>query len=98
MFAAFGFLPQFSQTPSAGGYGSGASITESGLIQTPSAGGYGFGASSGSPPGAGLSCSEVVQGVSAEPSCDRVEFSLERLAELPIPGVNRQGRQGRVRM
>jgi EmrB/QacA subfamily drug resistance transporter len=36
MYASFGFLPQFSQTPSASGYGFGASITESGLILLPS--------------------------------------------------------------
>jgi EmrB/QacA subfamily drug resistance transporter len=37
MYAAFGFLPQFSQTPSAAGYGFGASITESGLLLLPQA-------------------------------------------------------------
>jgi EmrB/QacA subfamily drug resistance transporter len=36
MYASFGFLPQFSQTPSISGYGFGASITESGLILLPS--------------------------------------------------------------
>ncbi|MGI4895805.1 MAG: MFS transporter [Janthinobacterium lividum] len=36
MYATFGFLPQFLQTPSAAGYGFGASITESGLILLPS--------------------------------------------------------------
>jgi EmrB/QacA subfamily drug resistance transporter len=36
MYASFGFLPQFSQTPSAFGYGFGASITQSGLILLPS--------------------------------------------------------------
>ncbi|MCW2748131.1 MAG: transporter, partial [Nocardioidaceae bacterium] len=36
MYASFGFLPQFSQTPSESGYGFGASITESGLILLPS--------------------------------------------------------------
>jgi MFS family permease len=36
MYASFGFLPQFSQTPSAAGYGFGASITASGLILLPS--------------------------------------------------------------
>jgi EmrB/QacA subfamily drug resistance transporter len=36
MYASFGFLPQFSQTPSAVGYGFGASITQSGLILLPS--------------------------------------------------------------
>jgi len=35
MYAAFGFLPQFLQTPSAAGYGFGASITESGLMILP---------------------------------------------------------------
>jgi MFS family permease len=37
MFAAFGFLPQFIQTPEAAGYGFGASITESGRLLLPSA-------------------------------------------------------------
>lgn len=36
MYACFGFLPQFTQTPSQSGYGFGASITESGLILLPS--------------------------------------------------------------
>ncbi|CAN5190774.1 MFS transporter [soil metagenome] len=37
MYASFGFLPQFSQTPhELAGYGFGASITESGLILLPS--------------------------------------------------------------
>ncbi|CAN5488297.1 MFS transporter [soil metagenome] len=36
MYASFGFLPQFSQTPSVNGYGFGASITQSGLILLPS--------------------------------------------------------------
>ena len=36
MYASFGFLPQFSQTPSSFGYGFGASITQSGLILLPS--------------------------------------------------------------
>jgi len=35
MYAAFAFLPQFLQTPSAAGYGFGASITESGLMNLP---------------------------------------------------------------
>jgi EmrB/QacA subfamily drug resistance transporter len=35
MFAAFGFLPQFLQTPSDAGYGFGASVTESGLMLLP---------------------------------------------------------------
>lgn len=35
-FASFGFLPQFSQTPSSFGYGFSASITQSGLILLPS--------------------------------------------------------------
>jgi MFS family permease len=37
MFASFGFLPQFLQTPSSAGYGFGASITESGNLLLPSA-------------------------------------------------------------
>ncbi len=37
MFAAFGFLPQFLQTPEAAGYGFGASISESGWLMLPSA-------------------------------------------------------------
>ncbi len=37
MFAAFGFLPQFLQTPEAAGYGFGASISESGRLLLPSA-------------------------------------------------------------
>ena len=37
IFAAFGFLPQFIQTPEAAGYGFGASITESGRLLLPSA-------------------------------------------------------------
>jgi MFS family permease len=37
MFASFGFLPQFLQTPSAAGYGFGATISESGLLLVPSA-------------------------------------------------------------
>ena len=36
MYASFGFLPQFSQTPASAGYGFGASITQSGLILLPS--------------------------------------------------------------
>jgi EmrB/QacA subfamily drug resistance transporter len=36
MYAAFGFLPEFSQTASSNGYGFSASITESGLILLPS--------------------------------------------------------------
>jgi EmrB/QacA subfamily drug resistance transporter len=35
MYAAFAFLPQFLQTPTAAGYGFGASITESGLLLLP---------------------------------------------------------------
>jgi EmrB/QacA subfamily drug resistance transporter len=35
MYASFAFLPQFLQTPSAAGYGFGASITESGLLVLP---------------------------------------------------------------
>ena len=37
MFAAFGFLPQFLQTPEAAGYGFDASISESGWLLLPSA-------------------------------------------------------------
>jgi MFS family permease len=37
MFASFGFLPQFLQTPPAAGYGFGATITESGWLLLPSA-------------------------------------------------------------
>ncbi|GCD90910.1 MFS transporter [Nocardioides sp. LS1] len=37
MFAAFGFLPQFLQTPSAAGYGFDATISESGRLLLPSA-------------------------------------------------------------
>lgn len=37
MFAAFGFLPQFLQTPDEAGYGFGASIAESGWLLLPSA-------------------------------------------------------------
>ncbi len=37
MFAAFGFLPQFLQTPETAGYGFGASISESGWLLLPSA-------------------------------------------------------------
>lgn len=37
MFAAFGFLPQFLQTPEVAGYGFGASISESGGLLLPSA-------------------------------------------------------------
>ncbi|RKR92578.1 EmrB/QacA subfamily drug resistance transporter [Micromonospora pisi] len=35
MFALYGFLPQFTQTPSAAGYGFGASVTEAGLLMLP---------------------------------------------------------------
>jgi EmrB/QacA subfamily drug resistance transporter len=35
MYAAFGFLPQFSQTPTSAGYGFGASVTQSGLMILP---------------------------------------------------------------
>lgn len=38
MYASFGFLPQFNQTPAESGYGFSASITESGLMALPSAG------------------------------------------------------------
>jgi EmrB/QacA subfamily drug resistance transporter len=37
MYAVFAFLPEFVQTPSAAGYGFGASITQSGLMLLPSA-------------------------------------------------------------
>jgi len=37
MYAVFAFLPEFVQTPSAAGYGFGASITRSGLMLLPSA-------------------------------------------------------------
>ena len=37
MYATFAFLPEFVQTPSAAGYGFGASITRSGLMLLPSA-------------------------------------------------------------
>lgn len=37
MYASFGFIPQFNQTPSASGYGFGSSITESGMLMLPSA-------------------------------------------------------------
>jgi EmrB/QacA subfamily drug resistance transporter len=36
MYASFGFLPQFTQTPTDSGYGFGATITESGLMLLPS--------------------------------------------------------------
>ncbi len=36
MYAVFAFLPEFVQTPTAAGYGFGASITQSGLILLPS--------------------------------------------------------------
>ncbi|AWS41747.1 MFS transporter [Streptosporangium sp. 'caverna'] len=35
MFAVYGFLPQFVQTPTVSGYGFGASITEAGLLMLP---------------------------------------------------------------
>ena len=37
MYALFGFLPEFLQTPSAAGYGFGASITQSGVMLLPQA-------------------------------------------------------------
>jgi len=37
MYASFGFIPQFNQTPSANGYGFGSSVTESGMLMLPSA-------------------------------------------------------------
>jgi MFS family permease len=36
MYASFGFIPQFTQTPPSAGYGFGASITESGVLLLPS--------------------------------------------------------------
>lgn len=36
MYAAFGFLPQFLQTPPSAGYGFGVSVTQSGLMLLPS--------------------------------------------------------------
>ncbi|MBC2638115.1 MULTISPECIES: MFS transporter [unclassified Rhodococcus (in: high G+C Gram-positive bacteria)] len=48
MYAAFGFLPQFLQTPTSAGYGFGASVTESGLMLLPvSAGMFLLGLASG---------------------------------------------------
>ncbi|MCW2295482.1 MFS transporter [Rhodococcus erythropolis] len=48
MYAAFGFVPQFLQTPSSAGYGFGASVTESGLMLLPvSVGMFLFGLVSG---------------------------------------------------
>ncbi|WP_213576520.1 MFS transporter [Rhodococcus sp. USK13] len=48
MYAAFGFLPQFLQTPSSAGYGFGASVTESGLMLLPvSVGMFALGLASG---------------------------------------------------
>ncbi|QYB00763.1 MFS transporter (plasmid) [Rhodococcus sp. USK10] len=48
MYAAFGFLPQFLQTPMSAGYGFGASVTESGLMLLPvSAGMFLLGLTSG---------------------------------------------------
>ena len=35
MYALYGFLPQFTQTPTAAGYGFGASVTEAGLLMLP---------------------------------------------------------------
>lgn len=37
MYASFGFLPQFIQTPTSAGYGLGATVTESGLVLLPMA-------------------------------------------------------------
>ncbi|MEV7398064.1 MFS transporter [Aeromicrobium sp. NPDC092404] len=37
MYASFGFIPQFNQTPSESGYGFGSSVTESGMLMLPSA-------------------------------------------------------------
>ncbi len=48
MYAAFGFLPQFLQTPPSAGYGFGASVTESGLMLLPvSVGMFALGLASG---------------------------------------------------
>ncbi|MEU2005691.1 MFS transporter [Rhodococcus sp. NPDC019627] len=48
MYAAFGFLPQFLQTPTSAGYGFGASLTESGLMLLPvSVGMFALGLASG---------------------------------------------------
>ena len=48
MYAAFGFLPQFLQTPASAGYGFGASVTESGLMLLPvSVGMFALGLASG---------------------------------------------------
>ncbi|MCW2830955.1 MAG: transporter [Aeromicrobium sp.] len=38
MYASFGFLPQFLQTPESTGYGIGATVTESGTLMLPQAG------------------------------------------------------------
>ncbi|MET0930754.1 MAG: MFS transporter [Aeromicrobium sp.] len=37
MYASFGFIPQFNQTPGTNGYGFGSTVTESGLILLPAA-------------------------------------------------------------
>jgi EmrB/QacA subfamily drug resistance transporter len=37
MYASFGFMPQFNQTPTSAGYGFGASVTESGMLMLPMA-------------------------------------------------------------
>ncbi|AXT86360.1 MFS transporter [Aeromicrobium sp. A1-2] len=37
MYASFGFIPQFNQTPTANGYGFGSSVTDSGILMLPSA-------------------------------------------------------------
>lgn len=37
MYATFGFMPQFNQTPSSAGYGFGVSVTESGMLMLPMA-------------------------------------------------------------
>lgn len=37
MYASFGFMPQFNQTPPEAGYGFGSTVTESGLLILPSA-------------------------------------------------------------
>ncbi|MCW2830956.1 MAG: transporter, partial [Aeromicrobium sp.] len=37
MYASFGFVPQFNQTPGSNGYGFGSTVTESGMVLLPSA-------------------------------------------------------------
>lgn len=57
MYATFAFLPEFVQTPSASGYGFGASVTQSGLILLPS---------SVTMFVVGLFCGRMVQGIGAK--------------------------------